>query len=416
MIRRSAQGGVQSVAKNVVTLRAMWACALALPALAPVAPAGAADVTEGLRFGQRLRIETVDQNNALDKADAITLRTVLGYEWGAATGVSAYAEFENIVALRDRYAPETPGYSTVADPEDSQLNEAVLRYRHAGGLSLVAGRHQYILDNARWVGNVGWRQNEQTFDGAFLAYQPNDRLTLNYAYLAVVNTIVGTRVDLGGHLLNATWSLSPKLTLGAYAYLLDYDEATATDFDTLGASIAGKLPLRDGLSLGYRAEYARQQASVPGNLLAPGTDHETDYLAAELGLGLGDVTFTLGTERLGSDDGDFALQTPLATKHAFNGWADAFLSTPAHGLVDVYLRAQQKIRTLLIAATYHEFSADQAVDTLIQTVDDYGREFDVLAKAPLKGSLSGLVKFARYRAQGHGVDTTKIWLQLEYKL
>ena len=35
---------------------------------------------------------------------------------------------------------------------------------------------------------------------------------------------------------------------------------------------------------------------------------------------------------LGSDGGVAAFQTPLATLHAFNGWADLFLTTPARGL------------------------------------------------------------------------------------
>ena len=46
----------------------------------------------------------------------------------------------------------------------------------------------------------------------------------------------------------------------------------------------------------------------------------------------------LGFERL-EGNGTVALQTPLATLHAFNGWADKFLSTPANGLRDVEPRA-----------------------------------------------------------------------------
>ena len=44
-----------------------------------------------------------------------------------------------------------------------------------------------------------------------------------------------------------------------------------------------------------------------------------------------------GRERWHRPDGQ--LQTPLATLHAFNGWADMFLTTPANGLQDLYFRA-----------------------------------------------------------------------------
>ena len=42
---------------------------------------------------------------------------------------------------------------------------------------------------------------------------------------------------------------------------------------------------------------------------------------------------------LGGDNGsgNRAFQTPLATKHAFQGWADQFLTTPADGIEDAYL-------------------------------------------------------------------------------
>ena len=48
----------------------------------------------------------------------------------------------------------------------------------------------------------------------------------------------------------------------------------------------------------------------------------------ELAPALGALEFKLGYEELGSNAGLYGLQTPLATLHAFNGWADKFLVTP----------------------------------------------------------------------------------------
>ena len=72
-------------------------------------------------------------------------------------------------------------------------------------------------------------------------------------------------------------------------------------------------------------------------------------------------------------DGETSFQTPLATKHAFNGWADKFLlATPANGLVDAYLTATGKVAGIKLLATYHMFSSDEGGD-------DYGSELDLLA-------------------------------------
>jgi hypothetical protein len=102
----------------------------------------------------------------------------------------------------------------------------------------------------------------------------------------------------------------------------------------------------------------------------------------------------------------------LATKHAFQGWADVFLVTPAGGIEDLYVSAQGALGPVKLAAVYHEFSADEVVGG----VDDYGSEIDLSAGMALVGKLSGLVKYASYSADDFGVDTDKLWLQLEYKL
>ncbi|MEQ1439093.1 hypothetical protein AAG565_07000 [Fontimonas sp. SYSU GA230001] len=352
----------------------------------------------------RLRYERVEQDNALDDADALTLRTRLGYSTRAWNALTAFVEMENVSALVDDYAPENAGYSVVADPEGAEVNQYGLRYNGVPGLAATLGRSKLILDNARWVGNVGWRQNEQTFDGVFLKYTGIPALTGQYAYLSNVNTITGTNVDLDGHLLNLGWALLPQLTLTGYAYLLDYMAAAATDFDTYGLRAAGSAPITDAVKLIYAAEYARQKAETAA------ADFDADYLLAELGVGFKPVTVTVGYEVLGSDGGAFGLQTPLATKHAFQGWADVFLTTPPTGVRDLYVSASGSAGPVKLAAAYHQFSADETTPTL----DDYGSEIDLSAGMKLVGKLGGLVKYARYSADDFGVDTDKLWVQLDY--
>src|SRR5690606_12592617 len=91
---------------------------------------------------------------------------------------------------------------------------------------------------------------------------------------------------------------------------------------------SGKQAVND-LSVLYSAEYALQKAD----------NFDASYLALEGGVLVQGVTLALGYESLGSDDGAYGFQTPLATKHAFNGWADKFLiSTPVDGLTDTYVK------------------------------------------------------------------------------
>jgi hypothetical protein len=119
---------------------------------------------------------------------------------------------------------------------------------------------------------------------------------------------------------------------------------------------------------------------------------------------------TAGYEELGSDGGVAAFQTPLATLHAFNGWADLFLTTPATGLRDYYAGVGKTFAVPFLPGlkadlTYHEF--DSEFGGL-----DYGSEWDASLGFKL-GPVALLAKYARYEASGFAVDTEKFWLQGE---
>ena len=98
------------------------------------------------------------------------------------------------------------------------------------------------------------------------------------------------------------------------------------------------------------------------------------YINAEAGYNFGAVTVLGGYELLGSDNG-VGFNTPLATKHKFNGWADKFLGTPGEGLEDIYLTAKGKAYGVKWVATYHDFSSD--VDGI-----DFGSELKLSSHLP----------------------------------
>ena len=160
--------------------------------IAPQARA-AGSFTEALTGGRssadiRYRYETVDQNNTLKNARASTLRVRLGYETGGFKAFGALLEAEGIAAIgSDRYNSTVNGrteYSVVADPAAAEINQAYLSFSGIPVTKLKYGRQRIMLDNQRFIGNVGWRQNEQTFDAFTVVNDslPDMKITAGYIY------------------------------------------------------------------------------------------------------------------------------------------------------------------------------------------------------------------------------------------
>ena len=195
-----------------------------------------------------------------------------------------------------------------------------------------------------------------------------------------------------------------------FAYLLDYDEDFffANSSQTYGLTLSSAVPITDKIKLSLRVSYARQSdyAENPFNYAA-------DYLSLEAGTTLAGFSMTAGWEKLGSDNGR-GLQTPMATLHKFNGWADLFLTTPANGLEDGYVSVSRKFEKvqflpgLNAALAFHQFDSD------IGNIE-YGTEWDASLGFKVRG-VSLLAKFADYDARDFGKDTRKFWLQAEWAL
>lgn len=351
-----------------------------------------------LHADMRLRHEGVD-DSVNDDADALTLRSRVGFTTGQLSGFSVLAEFEDVrvVGGIDDYVPSRPGHAVIADPEVAQVNRAFLRYQGDAGLDLGLGRQRIIYDNARFVGNVGWRQNEQTFDAFTAALEPLDDLTVSYAYLDKIEGITPAfDADVDSHLLNVQYGGLGIGTLTGYGYLLE-DENSAAENDTFGVRFSGSHSL-DSAKLLYTVEYASQETET----------FDASYWFVEAGATVGAITAKLAHEVLGSDDGAYGFQTPLATKHAFNGWADKFLITPATGLTDTFATLATAVAGVNLIAVYHWYEADEGSQ-------DYGEELNLqAAKAFGKHYTLGL-KYARYSADEFSADTDKLWLWGELK-
>lgn len=347
----------------------------------------------------RLRYETVDDGVNAD-ADGLTLRSRIGLTTGDWHGWSLLGEFVDVRALLgvDDFAPERPGFAVIADPATTEVNRAALRYQGVPGLALGLGRQRIIHGNARFVGNVGWRQNEQTFDGFTASWQASDQLQLSYAWLNQINGITpAADADVDSHLFDLRYDGLPFATLALYAQLLE-NEDSGDELDSWGLRISGSRDIEDW-QLRYAAEFARQET---------GAGQAADYYRLEAGAGLAGTSLQLNYEVLGSDGGDYGFQTPLATKHGFNGWADKFLLTPAAGLRDLAAVLRTRVADVDLTLAHHWYRADAGSA-------DYGTELNLQALRSFGDHYSLGAKYARYRADTFSDNTSKFWLWAEVR-
>jgi hypothetical protein len=403
--------------KKNAGVKAGWVVTTALSVCSGVAwgatdpdPLTAAITGGKVDFDYRLRGEWVDQDGAAKDAEAYTGRLRLGYKTGDFHGFGAYVQMEHVDAFAGEDYNSTDNgktqYPVVADPADTELNQAYLSYGGLPETDMKLGRQRLILDNARFVGNVGWRQNEQTFDAFTIQNKSLPDTVLTYAYLDRVQNITFDEVELSAHLFNAAYQLAPWAKLVGYAYLLDYDlDAGPTkDTQTLGLRAQGAVPVGSGKLL-YTFEYATQNDYGESDSTV-----DADYYLAELGGVVSGITIKLSREVLGGD-GTYNFQTPLATKHAFNGWADKFLGdliAGGRGLQDNFVTVSGSVMGVTLTAVAHDFKSDDG--NL-----DYGTEWDLLATKKVTSNLSLTLKYADYQADDFATDTQKIWLMGEFK-
>jgi len=362
----------------------------------------------------RLRSETVDQTGFEKQADALTLRSRLGFQTGQVADTSLLAEAGLTWPWVENYNSTVNGktaYPTVPDPEYYGLNRLQLTNTSLPDTTLSVGRQRINLDDQRFVGNSGWRQNEQTFDSARLVNTAIPGLTVDLTYINRVNRVFGPDSPVGRYTGNSylvnLGSDTPLGKLSVFDYLLSFDQAHTDSSQTLGARLAGEKPV-GLLKIAYNLSYASQQEYSHNPL-----DYRDDYYIGELTGTLRQFSLGGGIEVLGSD-GVKGFATPLATYHRWDGWDDKFLTTPVNGLKRQYVtlgllaRAIAGLDSLSATASYHDFSA-------ARLGAHYGSEVDLQLLGKWR-RFTGLVKFADYAADTFATTTRKVWFELDYIL
>ena len=363
----------------------------------------------------RLRTELVDQDGLANEATAITLRTRLGYQTGNMSGFTLLVEGEHVLHLVDDFNDTInglAGYPVIADPEATEINRLQLAYTGFENTSLTLGRQRVILGDARYVGNVGFRQNEQTFDAFVASTTAIENLTLTYAFLDRAHRVFGDshpagEFDLNTHALTAAFA-APVGTVTAFAILNEVEDVAALSSATYGVNWSGSIAHDGRPTFGYRLEYA-----VQGDYGNSPTSFDLDMFRAEASLSQNGLSGALGIESL-EGNGARGFGTPLATLHGYQGWADVFLTTPADGIRDIYGRAGYAFpnppfgSAMGATLVYHDFEARNGGL-------DLGSEFDAVLSSQLSPHIGLELKAAFYDGGGSGyADRNKLWFALTF--
>ncbi|WNO10748.1 alginate export family protein [Teredinibacter sp. KSP-S5-2] len=362
-------------------------------------------VKEGkTQVNMRYRTEFVDQDGMDKEAYASTLRTRFTYSTASWSNLKGVAEFDVVSLIgNDLYNSTTNGKvdrPVVVDPEGTDLNQFYLQYNQ-DNLKATWGRQRILHGNQRFVGGVGWRQNEQTYDGYRFEYVAN-QVTVDASYVYNINRIVGEDHpvdDLDGsfYLTNVAYAVNKSHKVTLMNYSLDFDALANASSQTWGINYDGQFD-----KLNVHAAYARQSDWADSNL-----DYTADYKNLEVAYNFGPVTVKAGNEVLGSDNGA-SFTTPLATLHKFQGFADKFLGFPANGMDDKYIGANGKAKQWNWAVTYHQFTSDEGSV-------DYGSEWDGSLGYLVNPDLNLLLKGAYYQADDFATDTLKLWFMVSKK-
>lgn len=429
-------------------LLVMWA----LPALADEAakPAPPETLLDAIKQGKpmtnfRLRYENVNQDgyqstaaNAkkLDTGEAFTLRSLIGWQTAPFNNFSFAAQITDVHEFNDDFndrrdnvpEPGKSAYPNIVDPGYTDINQLYVDWTGIKNTKLRLGRQQLNLDNVRFIGDIGFRQNMQVFDGISVLNKSIPDTEIFAAHFGKVRQITTKLRDGNIDMVNAKYRISPTESLIGYAYLIDVENlgqnngnpaaasfvaqggnglgasqdsiptaTTDASSKTFGLRLDGARKVNDDWKLLYTAEYAKQDDYRGGNSLI-----DAHYFKLGGGTMFGVWSLRIDHEELSSNGGKYAFQTPLGTNHLFQGWADIFLATPRQGMKDTFVTFAGSIQKAKLYAEYHVFHSDKDFETLGSTAvnrrfgDKYGTEFDASVLYPFTDKITGKIEYANF--------------------
>jgi len=331
----------------------------------------------------RLSYENADlEDSGKHTANSINLRTRVSYRTGDFLKTAFYAQLHNemnwLEDFRYRHDGDWGGdldHDVIMDPNGSRVHQMYLDVKQIPDTVGRLGRQEIVLDDARLIGNINWRQNGQSFEAITIQNKSIQNLNLFFSYVNRVNTITLDEVDLYGlYLLNGRFTFKGH-HIAPFVYLLDTEVETdaARDCSTYGARVNGKISLAEKINLRYDGMFAYQgdfsdgenHDGIMGNIFLGG-----NFDILNLCAGYSYISGQSGTDR--------PFDTLFSTAHKFNDWADVFLATNSgrlrDGLQDIYGQLGVRYWGIKFLAVYHYFrtAEDDHYD------GTYGNEIDLL--------------------------------------
>ncbi len=432
----------------------------------------------------RLRYEFVDQdglqptnltnaantanptaNEELKEANAVTLRSLVGWQTAPYKNFSFAMQFINVSKFTDNFNDGTNSfringatnqnskieYAKIVDPDFTDINQAYIDWTGIKNTRVRLGRQAVNLDNVRFIGDIAFRQIMQVFDGVSMLNKSLPETEIFVGHFEEVTQI--TSVQRGGDLdiANVRYRISPTEFLVGYGYLsnmsdLGYGNAwfgagtlnnsgrpnlTADQSNkTFGVRLDGTHPFNPNFRAHYTAEYAKQSDYSGG-------DSRIDAHYYKLGGGLGWDNFNarIDQELLSSNDNLYAFQTPYGTNHLFQGWVDKFLATPRSGIKDTFVTATYKYDDFLFFADYHLIDSDEDFNTVgggtSTSGNRYGKEWNAAVTYNVNKNIMTKLEYGKFIEDDHYAatpnvannvagnrgrirDTEKLWLTAMY--
>ena len=415
----------------------------------------------------RLRYENVSQdgnapapiNAPFKDANAFTLRSLIGWQTAPFHNFSFGAQLIDVSKLNDNFNDSTPlsgpfnpaanqpnklAYAKVVDPDYTGVNQLYVDWTGIKNTKFRLGRQQVNLDNVRFIGDIGFRQVMQVFDGLSVL---NKSIPDTEVYLAHYEAVrqINTKLRTAGALevANVRYRISPSEFLIGYAYLSNFEDLgfgnawfgagtlnnpgklninADQSNKTLGLRLEGVHPFNPNLKALYTAEYAKQTDYSGGD-----SRIDADYYKLGGGVGIDNFTIRVDQELLGSNNGTYAFQTPFGTNHLFQGWVDKFLATPKEGIRDTFITATYKYDDFVFFADYHQYNSDEDFFKVTGGKGDkYGTEWNVSATYNYNRNLLVKIEYGKYSeddqyqptatvTQASRIrDTDKLWLTAMY--
>ncbi|CAN1534407.1 MAG: alginate export family protein [Sulfuritalea sp.] len=379
----------------------------------------------------RLRYEHVDQEPLANKAHAFTLRSLIGWQTAPLHNFSLAAQLTDVHEFNHNFndrrdnlsEPGKVTYPNIVDPSYTGINQLYVDWTGVKNTKLRLGRQQVNLDNVRFIGDIGFRQNMQVFDGVSVLNKSLPDTELFVAHFDNVRQINTARRSGNIDIVNAKYRLASSTSLVAYGYLIDVANLSQNNGDasvtsstaaqagnglgasqdlitsattdasnkTLGLRLDGSAKISQDWKVLYTAEYAKQDDYRGGSNLI-----DADYYKLGAGLVWGTWSLRLDHETLSSNGGRYAFQTPLGTNHLFQGWVDAFLVTPRQGIKDTFVSVSGNIEKVKLYAEYHVIKSDTPFASLTGLGNEYGHEFDASMSYPVSAKLNAKLEYAKF--------------------